>query len=380
MTQAPKPRVTQTDVARAAGVSRSAVSLALKGTNKLSPETRSRILAAIVQLGYVPDPLLSALSSYSAKQPAPSHKGTLVWLAQSVPHHPWREVHLFREFLHASQEHAKARGFTVEVMDVAEMGITWQRAGEIANARGVLGVFIGPHVHPGMRIEAFPWERFSCVTFGHSIVWPPVHSVAPAHYRSGLRLMWELRRRGYERVGLVIDPKQDERLDFSFGAAYRVGWTQFFQGEPLPICHAFNRSREAELIAWAKQHRIDAVISASGQTGDSLADHGYRIPEDVGMVCTSCVPEGEHPIAGIYTDPKRIGKIAVDLMVSMIQRGERGIPEYATRTLVDCLWLERSSVRPVSPGAALQPPVPYSFLPVEGPRNEGASSTGARTQ
>lgn len=54
-------RVTISDVAKAAGVSRTAVSFAFNNPGQLGPETAERILVAAVELGYSPDPIARAL-------------------------------------------------------------------------------------------------------------------------------------------------------------------------------------------------------------------------------------------------------------------------------------------------------------------------------
>lgn len=51
------------DVARAAGVSTGTVSRALRGLDRVSPETRARVLAAAVELRYVPSPHAASLKS-----------------------------------------------------------------------------------------------------------------------------------------------------------------------------------------------------------------------------------------------------------------------------------------------------------------------------
>lgn len=58
-------RVTSLDVARRAGVSRTTVSFVLNSVKKasISEETRQRVLAAIEELGYVPDAAAQALAS-----------------------------------------------------------------------------------------------------------------------------------------------------------------------------------------------------------------------------------------------------------------------------------------------------------------------------
>ena len=46
-------RVTQADVARRAGVSRSLVSRVLQGLDKVNDDKRERVLAAVRELGYI---------------------------------------------------------------------------------------------------------------------------------------------------------------------------------------------------------------------------------------------------------------------------------------------------------------------------------------
>ena len=55
MASDPSRKVSLADVAREAGVSRSAVSYALRNVTGVSPETRKRILSISQKLGYVPD-------------------------------------------------------------------------------------------------------------------------------------------------------------------------------------------------------------------------------------------------------------------------------------------------------------------------------------
>lgn len=64
-------RPTQADVARRAGVSTAIVSRVLnpegKGTVRVSPETEARVLRAIAELGYVPNPIARKLASGRAR-------------------------------------------------------------------------------------------------------------------------------------------------------------------------------------------------------------------------------------------------------------------------------------------------------------------------
>lgn len=68
MSQAPPPQRTTTiaDVATAAGVSSMTVSKVLRGTGRISDETRARVLQMSEQLGYVPNRIAGALSSQTS--------------------------------------------------------------------------------------------------------------------------------------------------------------------------------------------------------------------------------------------------------------------------------------------------------------------------
>ncbi len=59
-----RPRITQKHIAEAAGVSKSAVSLALRNHPSLPRATRERIRRLADRMGYYPDPALSALMGY----------------------------------------------------------------------------------------------------------------------------------------------------------------------------------------------------------------------------------------------------------------------------------------------------------------------------
>jgi LacI family gluconate utilization system Gnt-I transcriptional repressor len=63
----PATAVTQSEVAQLAGVSSMTVTRVLQGHNHVSPQTRSKVLAAVAELGYVPNHLAGALATAKTK-------------------------------------------------------------------------------------------------------------------------------------------------------------------------------------------------------------------------------------------------------------------------------------------------------------------------
>ena len=58
------PRVTLRDIAQAAGVHYSTVSIALRDHPRISAPVRRKIKAIAQRMGYTPDPALAALNAY----------------------------------------------------------------------------------------------------------------------------------------------------------------------------------------------------------------------------------------------------------------------------------------------------------------------------
>ena len=70
----PQKPVTLAEIARRAGVSVMTVSRALRKQSNISPQTQKRIQVIADELGYRPNPLVSALMTYRrAAKPVESH-------------------------------------------------------------------------------------------------------------------------------------------------------------------------------------------------------------------------------------------------------------------------------------------------------------------
>src|SRR4051812_39344206 len=73
-------RVTVRDIAQKMGVSHVTVSYALRGLPRVSASMREKICQEAERLGYRPDPMLQALSSYRRLGRTPAIRAALAWL------------------------------------------------------------------------------------------------------------------------------------------------------------------------------------------------------------------------------------------------------------------------------------------------------------
>ena len=340
-------RVTQQDIARKAGVHRATVSMAFKGHRNIPKETRERILKIAAEMGYVPDPMLSALAAYrSRKRPATYH-GSLAWLVNSAYGFDWRDRTIrphFSDYFDGAAAQAKRYGFQIEVFDFNAPGMTPARLASILGARGVSGVLLCPQPRPDTTLD-FPWQNFSAVTFGYSLAIPQLHTVSATQYRAMRLTVHELRRLGYLRIGLALDGDHDLRTDHNYLAGYLVeehlagaggGATVPMLAAPYPDQGAVAR--------WLRIHRPDAIVTGNYHFLDVLRSLGKRVPEEIGLACP-LLPSAETELAGVVENSVEIGSVAVDFLIGMIHRQERGVPANPQRIHVEGRWLTGKTLR-----------------------------------
>lgn len=335
-------RTTQDDVARAAGVHRTTVSLALRRHPRIPVETQERVRRIADELGYMPDPMLSSLVAYRTQKRPVAFHGTLAWLVSSAEGFNWRDVPHFCDSFEGALARARRCGFEIELFDLHSPGMNPTRLAGILRARNIRGLLLCPQRVPHMTLD-FPWEDFSAVTFGYGMAKPKLHTVSPAHYLAVRRIMSELHQLGYRRIGLALDGGQNERTDGNNLAAYLV--SEHAASHP-PLVPPFHEpyTEVAAFGRWIERYRPDAIVSGAYYVLDMLRELKLKAPEQLGVAC-SCIPSPDTKLAGIFEDWRCLGEIAVDTVVAMLNRGERGVPARPQRLHVEGPWVPGETVR-----------------------------------
>ena len=95
---------------------------------------------------------------------------------------------------------------------------------------------------------------------------------------------------------------------------------------------------------WFQKNKPDVVISQQPKIIDWLKNLGLNVPDDVGFVHLNC-PDKSGAFSGIYQNGPLMGRAAVDFLVSMLQRNERGLPEVPHLVLIEGTWVPGTTVR-----------------------------------
>ena len=338
----PPRRITQKEIAQKAGLTQAAVSLALSGHPGIPQATRERVLEAAQSLGYRPDPYLSGLAAYRKSVRPAKFQATLAWLCNDTDGSHLANSPIFRRYFEGAAARAGELGYRLEPYHLLAPGMTPERLAGILSSRNTPGILISPQPRPNLCLE-FPFERFSAVTFGYTLAEPRLHMTTLHQHRTVEKAFRRLLTLGYRRPGLAIPDDSDQRANRIWSAAFWSEQRMLPASGRVPLLLAKHYNKEA-LLKWVARHRPDVVLTICAETYRWLREGGISVPGEMGLALLS-IPDEDHFYSGIWENPHTIGSRAVDFLVSLIHRGERGIPTVPICQLVDGTWLEGKTVR-----------------------------------
>lgn len=322
-------------VAKAARVSTSTVSRALRHDPTISVSRRAEIEALASRLGYRPHPLVAALM-------AQLHS----WRRQSDPFHIawidfWTKANKEargddpRILLRGAQRRARELGYEIEVYSPAIDGISPRRLRQILITRLQWGVIFPPVPDPAMRYP-LDMEGLSGVAIGNSLRAPVMHRVSHNQFQSGRLACEKLRAKGFQRIGFVFSPWADERIEHKLRAAYLLEQQQWPAVERLPPLLAGQDDKDA-FDEWFCFYKPDAILAAEIYVGDWLRTKSGP-PVRIAWLSLDWF---KRDVWGIDYRTDKLGATAVELLIGQMHRNERGIPKTPQTVLIDGIWIER---------------------------------------
>lgn len=338
----PQKPVTLAEIARRAGVSVMTVSRALRKQSNISPQTQKRIQVIADELGYRPNPLVSALMTYRrAAKPVESHL-SIGFITNFPTRDEWKKSKLYESFYQGVAESADRHGYGVEVFWMREPGLASERLTQILLTRSIHGLVVAPLPVAHGELE-LGWENFCAVTLGYSLTKPLLHRAVNHQFRSMRSAMRELRTLGYQRLGLALPASLNERVDRQWVASFLVEQRDLDHSVPLFVPDDAQWNFES-FRKWFAAQKPDAVIGHEEVVLEWLKKMGVRVPDDVGFVHLNCADQSG-TFAGIYQNGPAIGAVAVDFLIGMIHRNERGLPTLPHSLLVEGTWVNGKTVR-----------------------------------
>lgn len=333
------------EVAKQLGIGKSTVANALSGKRNVSEETRAKVLEKARQLGYEPNTVLSSyLQMVRTKKP-----GSLGNIALLHPIFDYGEPNrsfqsiptCWQEQIRSMADRSADLGYNFDKIDSG--GIRAAQLNRILSARGVVGLIIGP-LRSGLGHITLDWSRFAAVAVGYTLVRPALHRVCHNHGLGMALALRNCRRKGYKRIGLVLNKESDRRSNGFWLGAYTGD--QIRRPKREQVTPLFLPELTADKIQrWIRAERVEAAIFHA--TG-----HVPKIPELYngvsGEVGTILLDRDYDPLsafyAGIDQQFRLWGAQLVEQLSAQLVQNLRGLPNESITTLLPPKWREGRSL------------------------------------
>jgi len=340
-----KRPLTMRDIAGATGVSTMTVSLALRNSPRISANTKQQVLKITDEMGYKPNPMISALMAERRRTKVLKSTSSLAFLTAHPTRDGWMHVRPGWEFYLGAKAHAEKLGFGLEIIWAKEPGMNGVRLTTILHTRNVSGIIVAPLARACGHLT-LNWNLFSSVVLGYSFYRPNLHRASSDTFEATLLALRKLQHLGYARIGLVLPSNTDMRTNYMMSAAYlrfQHGLRRACQIAPfLPTRHPIN----AKFLAWFRKERPEAVLSIIPEVKSWLEkEEGLQAPRDYGLALLSVSPKLRGLYAGIDQCDEEIGAAAVEVVSKQIFHGETGVPKVPQRVSIKGVWLDGPTVR-----------------------------------
>lgn len=337
--------VTQDDVARRAGVTRSIVSYVINnGPRRVSEETRNRVLTAIKELGYRPNKHAQMLSSAEASV-AEKYIG-IILAGNYMFKRPY-----YGSILASMHEYAHERDFHIRFIRVFDDFNNPALFNELIHPNEIMGVILVGldqvlYTPEDKRlIEAIVQrvERVVCVEWE----WPGVPTIVVDRHDAAYQVTRHLVAAGHTRIA-YIGP-EDKRL-----SGYRQAlWENNIQIDEQRIGFAVDAKFGYDLCEYLITQRIpvDAICAGTDEVAIGLLNclhrYGLRVPQDIAVASIDNLDISAFTIPALTTVdvPKGdIGMHAIDVLTSDSPR--KGSSAFVMTVPISLIVRESSTTSP----------------------------------
>ncbi len=332
----PAPTPTLTDISKRSGFGRSTVSLALRDHPSLPAATRVKIQAVAKQMGYRPNPLVAALmTSIRDKRRKHVERLALIGPIRDAA----RSKSAYHRILHETIiRHAAAKGFAVDEFYYEDAEpLSGARLTQILLSRNIHGVLLFPGFNA--IIKTYPtldWSSFAVVLIGANLHLRELHQVV-SDYTHDIDLGLRHASAHGGRLALAITRSMDVATDHSWTSRFLLHQSDLPEAARIaPYRPAGLQLERESFLKWFADARPDTLFVAKADVYTWLTEAGYTVPGDVRII--NLLHRGDAHLAGIDPHTEEVGRASVELLMSMLQANQRGLPEFPHTIAIRGHW------------------------------------------
>lgn len=327
----PKKVITMREIARKAGVSVSAVSLALRNQPRVSETERNRIQGIARRLGYKRDPEVVRLMEHLRTTRSERRASTLAIIIPELDRDGLAGYSPLTEIVKGIRHQADEAGFGTELFFLTDPGMTPARVRSILLARSIKGVIVAPYAS-GVGTLDMDMTSFCAATAGYSIVQPALHRACPNYLQMMDELIDHLQRLHFRRIGFIMTYHRGGIGHKLLTSSYLYYQSLLTPEERIPIV-PLEQVNPRDVGVWLDTHKPEVVIG-SGRVFNLLQGIGIRMPGDL-YFANIDLSEAPRQAAGMDHRYQLVGREAVNLVLTQFTLNLTGLPTAPKVVLVD---------------------------------------------
>ena len=332
------------DIASELDLSVAAVSLGLRHSGNISPDTCAKIEAVARRLGYRPNPHAAALSTRASH--AKVRDIPLAIIRQ--PMNPGASrLYPVTSIVAGIEQRAKELGYRTEEFTAHRVS-DFPRLLRQLYSRGFEGIFFSP-VGKTFDASKLNWSPFCVLSCGRIDQAGPFHTVRTEVFESTRLALEKVRQAGGRRICLALHEHTPPLLD-DFA---RQGAALFFNSHSKKLsCRIYNSKgpiNEVDFVGFLKRWEIDSVVGFSVAHYCAIINQGLSVPEDIRFATLHRDETvwGRH-ISGLLPLEFRCGTIAANRMDTMIRHHDKGTSPHPEQITVSGEWVPGSTLGELS--------------------------------
>ena len=314
--------VTITDVANAAGVSKSTVSKVLNNCNTISPETCAKVNAAIERLHYIPNSRAVSFARQTTQN--------IVYLTNLGKDTAYQNPHMFDIMCGVYSELSK-QNYTLTLVDISEENYPGERAMQEISRRSADGLIIHGSAISEELAELIVQENIPHIIIGHPSFENRLCWIDSSHALAGEYAAEHMLACGYTDV-LFIGGKKSDTISNQRIKGFRKGMLSKNQYIPQYRIGYTNATRigayetTLDLLSKAETSRPQAIICANNTLAlgaiKALQELSLSIPHDIAFLTFDTYPYSsviDPPLTIIDINVYDMGAQAGNMMIRKLE-------------------------------------------------------------
>ena len=347
------------DIAKMVGVSKNAVSLALRNSRSISKETTKKILEAARKLGYVRNEEVSRVMSQIKSSFNPKFFAAIALINANPDRDAFKKHPTIPEYVRGIYKAARRESFAVNEFWLYDKKLNGASLARILRSRGIAGGIVVGLMDNNRLPRKFNevWKNFKFVVTGVRTYNPTFDFVSTDHFLLAYRATLEALRRGYRRPALVLDETIDELIEGRFTGGYLKAQLKIPKAdriEPFFDVKGARKNREI-FYKWFRENSPDAIITLYNFPFDWLREIGVEAPRDIALIQLEW-RRGEPYWTGMNQRNDLVGESAVEHLSKILRQSNYAKEDSVRAILISPEWVESKTISKIGKKSARENP------------------------